>query len=185
VVAFDPSFCPTCGTELTSRRVDGRRRPYCGACERVVWRNPVPTAGVAVVEPDDGPEDRPRVLLVRRANAPDAGEWGIPAGFLEYDERAEEAAARELREETELRADPDALDLLSVDAFHHPSGRRLLTVAYVVARERTEGEPIAGSDAADARFWSVAELDESDAVLRAFDHDRVRRALDRFRDCRL
>jgi ADP-ribose pyrophosphatase YjhB (NUDIX family) len=180
VVALDPSFCPTCGTELARRRVDGRRRPYCDACERVVWRNPVPTAGVAVVERDDGPDGRARVLLVRRANEPDAGEWGIPAGFLEYDERAEEAAARELREETGLRVDPDALDLLAVDSFHHPSGRRLVTVAYVVPRGRTSGDPVAGSDAADARFWSFAALDEADAVLRAFDHDRVRRAFDRY-----
>ena len=180
MVALDPSFCPTCGSELASRHVDGRRRPYCEACERVVWRNPVPTAGVVVVERDDEPDGRPRVLLVRRANEPDAGEWGIPAGFLEHDERADEAAARELREETDLRVEPDALDLLSVDSFHHPSGRRLVTVAYVVARERTRGEPVAGSDAVDARFWSVAELDEADAILRAFDHARVRRALDRF-----
>jgi ADP-ribose pyrophosphatase YjhB (NUDIX family) len=177
VVATDPSFCPTCGTALDRRPVEGRDRPYCPGCERVVWRNPVPTAGVAVVDEQD---DENRVLLVRRAQPPDAGEWGIPAGFLEHDERADRAAARELREETGLAVDPGALELLAVDRLDHPTGRRLVTVAYVVDRRRTSGEPTPGSDASEARFWTLDGLVSADEVLRGHDRDRVRRALDRF-----
>ncbi|WP_380681636.1 NUDIX hydrolase [Salinigranum sp. GCM10025319] len=175
MVAVDPSFCPTCGSALETRNVEGRDRAYCRDCEVVVWRNPVPTAGVAVVERGD-PH---RVLLVRRAHEPDAGEWGIPAGFLEHDERAEDAAARELREETGLDVDPDALDLLAVDRFDHPTGRRLVTIGYVVPRDRTIGDPTPGSDAREAAFWSLDALDRAGEPLRAHDHDRVRRAFDR------
>ena len=175
MVAVDPSFCPTCGSELATRHVEGRDRAYCRDCEAVVWRNPVPTAGVAVVERGD----ERRVLLVRRAHEPDAGEWGIPAGFLEHDESAEEAAARELREETGMRVDPGALDLLAVDGFDHPTGRRLVTISYVVPRARTTGDPTPGSDAREAAFWSLDALDHAGEPLRAHDHDRVRRAFDR------
>jgi ADP-ribose pyrophosphatase YjhB (NUDIX family) len=176
VVAVDPSFCPTCGTSLGRRRVEGRDRPYCPDCETTVWRNPVPTAGVAVV--DRGGDD-PAVLLVRRARAPDAGEWGIPAGFLEHDEGAAEAAARELHEETGLRVAADALELLAVDEFDHPTGRHLVTVAYVVSRARTTGDPTPGSDATAARFWTLDALARTGERLRAHDHDRLERLLDR------
>ena len=176
MVAVDPAFCPTCGTSLDRRRVEGRDRPYCPDCETIVWRNPVPTAGVAVV---DRRGDEPAVLLVRRAHAPDAGEWGIPAGFLEHDEGAAEAAARELHEETGLRVAVDALEPLTVDEFDHPTGRHLVTVAYVVSRDRTTGEPTPGSDATAAGFWTLDSLSRAGERLRAHDRDRLERALGR------
>ena len=178
MVALEPSFCPTCGTELTIRHVDGRDRPYCPSCATVVWRNPVPTAGVAVV---DTTGREPTVLLVRRATEPDAGEWGIPAGFLEHDERAVDGAARELHEETGVRVDPGALALASVDDLAHPTGRQLVTICYAVARDRTTGAPAAGSDATAARFWALDDLTASEETLRALDRDRVPRAIDRVR----
>jgi ADP-ribose pyrophosphatase YjhB (NUDIX family) len=182
VVALDPSFCPTCGTELTSRHVDGRDRNYCPSCDRVVWRNPVPTAGVAVV--DVAEETDPAILFVRRIHPPDAGEWGVPAGFVEHDERAVDAAARELAEETGLTVDPAALELVAVDDLAHPSGRSLVTVCYAVARDRTTGDPVAGSDAAAARFWTLDELSAAGETLRDLDRERVPRAVDRVRSAR-
>jgi ADP-ribose pyrophosphatase len=107
VVAVEPSFCPACGTPLETRRVEERDRAYCPSCAQVVWRNPVPTAAVAVVEDWTDP---PRVLLVRRRQPPDAGQWSIPAGFVEYGEHPRGAAARELREETGF--EPSGVSLL-------------------------------------------------------------------------
>lgn len=176
MVGVDPSFCPACGTSLDTRHVEGHDRAYCPACEQVVWHNPVPTAGVAVV---DHVADAPQVLLVRRSQPPGAGTWSLPAGFVEYGEHPRAAAARELAEETGLRVDPDALVLLDVDDLMHPSDRHLVTIAYAVSRERTTGDPVAGSDARDARFWTLDGLDAASEALRPFDHDRVRRAVDR------
>jgi ADP-ribose pyrophosphatase YjhB (NUDIX family) len=119
------------------------------------------------------------VLLIRREHPPDAGEWGLPAGFLEYGEHPRAAAARELREETGLGVAPGALTVFDVDDLRHPTGRHLVTIAYVVTRARARGDLVAGSDALDARFFSLDDLVTSDEVLRAFDHDRVRGALDR------
>ena len=175
MVATDPSFCPACGTALGTRRVEGRDRASCPSCDEIVWRNPVPTAAVAVVDTRAVPST---VLLVRREHPPDAGEWGLPAGFLEYGEHPREAAARELHEETGLRVAPEALTLFDVDDLHHPTDRHLVTVAYVVTRARTSGDPVAGSDALDVRFVSPDGLTTADEVVRAFDHDRIRRAID-------
>lgn len=60
--------------------------------------HPVPVARLIV------PNAEGKVLILRRQNAAhDAGRWCLPGGKIDYGETAEEAAARELREETELR----------------------------------------------------------------------------------
>ena len=147
-------FCPTCGERLGTRHVEGRDRSWCPDCERPIYRNPKPAAGVLVVDDD-------AVLLVERTNPPAVGHWSVPAGYLEVDEPPEEAAARELREETSVRVAPENLSLFET-TFVHVESRAVpvLVIIYVVGRESTSGTPEAGSDAADARFWSRAQFEE-------------------------
>ena len=52
-----------------------------------------------------------RVLLVRRSNPPDAGFWGFPGGKIEAGETLEQAAIREVKEETGLRVICQARDV--------------------------------------------------------------------------
>ncbi len=68
----------------------------------MVYRNPVPVALVLVM--GDG-----KLLLVHRLNAPLAGYWAPPAGYVEIDESLEEGAAREVKEETGLDVVVDQL----------------------------------------------------------------------------
>ncbi|MCX6835138.1 MAG: NUDIX domain-containing protein [candidate division Zixibacteria bacterium] len=72
-------FCPLCGKELREGEVEGRIRVYCPdqGCGYVFYQNPVPAAGVILVENE-------RVLLVKRAHPPRVGWWCIPAGFMDW-----------------------------------------------------------------------------------------------------
>lgn len=170
MVSRAPEYCPTCGTALESRHLDGRDRSVCPTCNRVVWRNAVPSVAVVVRDGD-------AALLIERA-APPVGVWAIPGGHPEFDEPPAHAAARELREETGLGVDPDALALL--DACHSEfRGLHYLMLTYVVDREETTGTLDPGTDATGARFWRLSALEASNEQTRDIDRRRVEKALDR------
>ncbi|MFD4262743.1 NUDIX domain-containing protein [Streptomyces sp. NPDC058534] len=109
------------------------------------------------------------VLLVERGQAPYAGRWALPGGFLLPDESAETAARRELAEETGL-ADVTGLHLEQLRTYSEP-GRdprmRVVSVAFA-ALLPDPPEPHAGTDAAEARWMPY---DEARGL--AFDHDRI------------
>ena len=121
-----------------------------------------------------------RVLLVRRGEAPFQGMWAIPGGFKRPAETLDEAAKRELVEETGV----DAASLLTqFGAYGDPERdprMNVVTVAYL-AVIRDVGAIVAGSDAADAALVPVSEVLNEKLEL-AFDHPRiVRDAIERVR----
>lgn len=148
-------YCPLCGEEVNYRRIDGRIRPVCQSCERTHYRNPKPCAGVLV-------SDGERVLLVKRTEPPDVGAWSVPAGYLERDESPRAAAARELSEETGLRVSQNALTLHDTVFVQHPSGQHVLVLVYRVTASATDGDVVAGSDAAAARYWRLSHIETTD-----------------------
>lgn len=87
-----PRHCAGCGRPDPWEDV-GQGRVRCRACGFVVWSNPVPVA-LAVQPVGRG------VLLVRRAQDPGRGLWALPGGYLNPHEAPEDAARRELQEET-------------------------------------------------------------------------------------
>jgi len=100
-------FCPYCGRRITQQYEEGILRDYCEICQIFFYDNPLPVVSTIVVE------DR-KILLVKRANDPYKGQWCLPSGFAEIDESIEEAAVRELEEETGLQA--RIIDLVDVDS---------------------------------------------------------------------
>lgn len=114
----------------------------------------VPAVGVVCIRGDE-------VLLIRRGTPPKQGEWSIPGGRIEPGEPAKTAALRELKEETSVDAELAGL-LDVVDAVFHNRSGELITRHYVlidyVARWLA-GDPVAGDDAAEARFFHQSELD--------------------------
>ena len=120
-----------------------------------------------------------QVLLVRRRNPPDAGLWGYPGGHVEAGETALAAAARELAEETSVRADPLGY-LANLDTILRDADGRLEHHFFLVAvlcRYRG-GTPQAGDDATHAAWVPVAQV-LSGALPMSRDVDRVlRRALE-------
>jgi 8-oxo-dGTP diphosphatase len=117
-----------------------------------------------------------QVLLIRRKSSPFQTMWAIPGGFVGIDESLEDAALRELEEETGLR-DVYLEQLYTFgDPGRDPRGRTI-TVAYFALVPGTAVHPRAGDDAAEARWWSVYDLPPL-----AFDHaDILVYALQRLR----
>ena len=107
---------------------------------------PIAAAGVVCLRGED-------VLLIRRGTPPREGEWSLPGGRIEFGERAADAALRELREETGCEAELvgliDVVDGLMED-------RHYVLIDY--AARWLSGEPRAGDDAREARFFPSAEL---------------------------
>ncbi|MGS0892352.1 NUDIX hydrolase [Burkholderia stagnalis] len=121
------------------------------------------------------------VLLVRRANPPDAGCWGFPGGKIEAGETVADAAVREIAEETAV--DVEALDVFTaLDAFDRDAagGLRHHYVLVAVLCKWLRGTPAAGDDALDARWFDLGELDRSDDLpMSAGVRDVARRAVER------
>lgn len=108
------------------------------------------------------------VPLVRRGSEPFKGRWALPGGFLEMDETLEEAARRELREETNLEVGTLLRGPLFDAVDRDPRGR-VISVPHVAIVPYGEAKARHGSDAADV---SVYPLDALPSPL-AFDHDRI------------
>lgn len=100
------------------------------------------------------------VLLVRRANQPDAGKWGFPGGKIEPSESVRAAAAREVAEETGLVVRP-LQAFTAVDAFHRNASGQLVThyVLIAVLCEWISGVPQAADDALEAEWFAIETLD--------------------------
>jgi 8-oxo-dGTP diphosphatase len=109
---------------------------------------PVPAVGVVCIRGDE-------VLLIRRGKPPRQGEWSLPGGRIEPGERAIDAALRELREETGVEAEIVGL-IDVVDGLFPEAGMHYVLIDYAAIWR--SGEPVAGDDAAEARFWPVAEI---------------------------
>jgi 8-oxo-dGTP diphosphatase len=107
---------------------------------------PLVGIGVAVLRPD-------AVLLIRRGRPPALGQWSLPGGAQRLGETAEEAARRELTEETGLAV--GRLHLIAhVDSIHRDDAGRIqfhYTILDFAALWRG-GEPRAQGDVTAARF---------------------------------
>lgn len=108
-----------------------------------------------------------KVLLVQRGVDPFRGKWALPGGFVHIDETLEEAALRELKEETGIER-PFLEQLYTFgDLGRDPRGR-VVTVAYYGLVKLTDHRVAAATDVSQAAWFAVADIPSL-----AFDHDAI------------
>jgi ADP-ribose pyrophosphatase len=102
-----------------------------------------------------------RVLLVRRGQPPSKNLWAIPGGSVEIGETLQEAAEREILEETGIKIQAGE-PVFTFDVIDR-DGTGKIRFHYVIvdlAADYVTGDPQAGDDAAEARWVSAQEIDE-------------------------
>jgi 8-oxo-dGTP diphosphatase len=111
-----------------------------------------------------------RLLLINRKREPFKGKWALPGGFVDVDEELDDAAARELKEETGLAG-------VRLEQIHtagkvgrDPRGR-VITVVFMGIITKGQNRLKAGDDAAEAKWFDIEKLPKD----LAFDHNEVTR----------
>ncbi|MBQ7608965.1 MAG: NUDIX hydrolase [Desulfovibrionaceae bacterium] len=135
-----------------------RTCPHCGQALSL-YANPYPTADVIIYEPALG------IVIIKRANPPVG--YAFPGGFIEEGEFAEEAARREMLEETGLDVTLKGLLGLYSDPSRDPRFHTLTAV--YVGTPKDVGALKAGDDAAGAAFYPLDALPQP----LVFDHARI------------
>ena len=140
----EPRFCERCGGALEKRRTGGVERPYCAPCGRAVFLDPKVAAVVLV-------RSGGKLVMVRRAIEPALGRWSFPSGYVDRGEAVEDAAVREVREETGLEI---ALDGLI--GLYSGGGSVVILAAYSARIEGGELTP--GDEVTEAALFSPDRL---------------------------
>jgi 8-oxo-dGTP diphosphatase len=117
-----------------------------------------------------------KVMLIQRGMAPFEGKWALPGGFVRVDETLDEAARRELVEETGLR-NVFLEQLHTFGALRRDPRERVVSVAYYALVKLSDHKVQAATDARDAAWFGVHDVPSL-----AFDHaDILQMALERLR----
>jgi ADP-ribose pyrophosphatase YjhB (NUDIX family) len=144
-----PRFCPNCGGHLSERLLETEDRPrlVCDQCQRILYLNPRVVAGVII-------ERGGRLLLLRRAIEPRRGTWTFPAGYMEIDETAEQAAVRETEEEVGLKVKTGPL----VGAYSRPAPESPGILTVIFQGRRPTGRLKVGHEALEARWFDPDDI---------------------------
>ncbi|MCS2611117.1 NUDIX hydrolase [Halomonas dongshanensis] len=140
-------FCPRCGHSPLAHRIpagDTHERLCCSACGYIDYDNPKVIAGAII-------EEQGQLLLCQRGIPPRVGTWTLPAGFMERGESVEEAAYREVWEETGIQT--DILSPYSI--FSVPPTNELYIIYRARLREWTEAP---GHETLAVRWFAPEEI---------------------------
>ncbi|NOZ62959.1 MAG: NUDIX hydrolase [Calditrichaeota bacterium] len=145
-------FCPVCSGDLREKFVhdENTKRLICQNCGFVFYMNPVPAVAVILFQNDE-------ILLVKRKFPPQAGDWTLPAGFMEYWESPEECAIRETKEETNLD-----IRISGIFAALPGSYEMQIQIVLIVYHGKIIGGDLRpGDDAIEANFFPLDNLPEN------------------------
>lgn len=126
-------------------------------------------ADAVILAPDD--HGTLHVLVIQRRWEPFAGRWALPGGHVDAGEPTEDAARRELKEETGVTAPTELRQVGVFDARGRDPRGHVITVAYTETLPELV-PPTPDDDAVDARWMPVADA-LADKTLLAFDHHDI------------
>lgn len=129
------------------------------------YEKPSVTADIVVFTIKNG---KLHVMLIKRKNPPFKDKWAIPGGFVEIKETVEEAAKRELKEETNIEANLFNFGVFS-DVDRDPR-TRVISIAYccLVDYDELSKNMEARDDAKEVKLFDFEKLPEL-----AFDHEKI------------
>ena len=140
-------FCYKCGGTNTFGLKEGRDRYFCNHCLTVHYQNPKPTATLLCIENN-------QILLGRRALPPKRGLWGLLGGFVELNETLDEAATRELKEESNLNGNLKKI-IGTCSHFNSIFGDVLLIG--ILMKIKTWDNMLASDDVSELKFFNLEE----------------------------
>ena len=124
---------------------------FLASYDRTAWDRPALTSDIVVFSIDD---NRPVVLLIKRGGHPYLGCWAFPGGFVQDGETTEEAASRELKEETGI--DGLYLDQMYLVSTPNRDPRGwTVTACYMAVMDRGTVQPVGGDDADEAAWFDI------------------------------
>ena len=140
-------YCIYCGGDVIKKHEDDVLRDFCPSCHSYFYDNPLPVVSSIL-------DNSRNILLVKRERRPSKGYWCLPTGFAESGESIEDAALRELHEESGIKG--KIVRLLDVDSYKSRFYGDLLFLTFVV--EQTGGKLAAGDDSTKAQFWPIEKI---------------------------
>lgn len=118
------------------------------------YEKPAVTVDMLIFTVNPKKQNALELLLIERGGHPFRGKWAIPGGFVEMEESLEEAAARELREETGL-SEIYMEQLYTFGDVGRDPRMRVISVAYMALVPKAKLRPVAGDDAARVKWFAV------------------------------
>tara|TARA_R110000868_G_scaffold70648_2_gene207412 strand:+ start:85 stop:624 length:540 start_codon:yes stop_codon:yes gene_type:complete len=142
------NFCSNCGSshiEFIIPSGDERKRFVCSQCQTIFYDNPRMIVG-CIIENDDQ-----EIMLCRRGIEPRLGFWNLPCGFLENDEKIEDGALREVKEETGAEVKLEGLHIV----YNLPKAQQV----YLIFKAKMQSDYIhLTPESTEISFFSLKEI---------------------------
>ena len=116
-------YCSQCGSKNIFSYIDGNNRFHCPQCQTIHYQNPKPTATLICIKNN-------KLLLGKRDRDPAKGQWGLIGGFMELNETLDEAALRELYEETQLKG--EVINIIGTSSHYNTVFGDILLIGLLV-----------------------------------------------------
>lgn len=162
-------FCPKCGSP--DFEIHNALSRHCANCGFTFYQNPRASTAAFILN------EKGELLVARRGKEPAKGTLDLPGGFVDNDENAEQGMVREIKEETGLDINPDAVEyLFSIPNVYHYSGMDIRTLDFFFLCHTTDDAVVkANDDAAELQWLPLREV-----YVERFGLRSIRQAVHRF-----